>query len=638
MIRNVSRIVPAERRHRRDDLHARPDQRVVGVDTSALYPQRTVDSAPEDRLPADALGGGDPLAAADGRDRFDGGRPAARDRADPGGRRDRARDPGDRDARRRRRGSCALLGQALGVPKRGERLARQVAGQIATAKREAAATTTRPRVAFLYVRGAPVQMIGGTNTRADSMIVAAGGRDAGAEIGIEGFQPITAESLVAPRAGRDPRPHAGLAVGRRRRGPAPDPRRRPDARGPEPAGARLRRPLLLGLGPRTGVGAAAARARAAPGAPLAELVEVAAGAGHARPRTPGRLVRPAGLLLGAHAPARRGVLLVGRDRRGADRPRSRSSRSSLRHARHRRRRHRRRSPGRRDPLGRSGCRGSCSASLVGGGARRRRRRAAGRLPQPARRSGPDRRLERRVARRRRRDRARVLGRSCPGALPLVGLRRRASSPRSSSTPLARYEGRTEIVTLILTGVAVNAIAGAAIGLPDRPRRRPAAARRRLLVARQPRRRDVARSSVATLPFVVLGAQSRCARRARAQPDDARRARGGAPRRRHRAGPARRSCSRSRSRPARPSRWREWSPSSAWSSRTSCGSSARPGTPRSCCPAARSAAPLLVVLADLVARTVGGAGELPLGVVTSLLGGPFFLWLLWRTRRAHGGWG
>jgi iron complex transport system permease protein len=30
-------------------------------------------------------------------------------------------------------------------------------------------------------------------------------------------------------------------------------------------------------------------------------------------------------------------------------------------------------------------------------------------------------------------------------------------------------------------------------------------------------------------------------------------------------------------------------------------------------------------------------ELPLGVVTSLVGGPFFLWLLWRTREAHGGW-
>jgi iron complex transport system permease protein len=47
---------------------------------------------------------------------------------------------------------------------------------------------------------------------------------------------------------------------------------------------------------------------------------------------------------------------------------------------------------------------------------------------------------------------------------------------------------------------------------------------------------------------------------------------------------------------------------------------------------------LLVFADLAARTVVAPAELPLGVVTSLLGGPFFLWLLHRTRRQHGGWG
>jgi iron complex transport system permease protein len=46
---------------------------------------------------------------------------------------------------------------------------------------------------------------------------------------------------------------------------------------------------------------------------------------------------------------------------------------------------------------------------------------------------------------------------------------------------------------------------------------------------------------------------------------------------------------------------------------------------------------LLVLADLVARTSVAPTELPLGVVTSLVGGPFFLWLLWRTRESHGGW-
>jgi iron complex transport system permease protein len=37
--------------------------------------------------------------------------------------------------------------------------------------------------------------------------------------------------------------------------------------------------------------------------------------------------------------------------------------------------------------------------------------------------------------------------------------------------------------------------------------------------------------------------------------------------------------------------------------------------------------ILVVLADLAARTVSRPAELPLGVVTALLGAPFFLWLL-----------
>lgn len=47
---------------------------------------------------------------------------------------------------------------------------------------------------------------------------------------------------------------------------------------------------------------------------------------------------------------------------------------------------------------------------------------------------------------------------------------------------------------------------------------------------------------------------------------------------------------------------------------------------------------LLVLADLAARTLAAPAELPLGVVTALAGGPFFLWLLHRTRREHGGWG
>ncbi len=41
--------------------------------------------------------------------------------------------------------------------------------------------------------------------------------------------------------------------------------------------------------------------------------------------------------------------------------------------------------------------------------------------------------------------------------------------------------------------------------------------------------------------------------------------------------------------------------------------------------------ILTLLADLVARTVAAPAEMPLGILTALLGGPFFLVLLWRRR-------
>ncbi len=46
---------------------------------------------------------------------------------------------------------------------------------------------------------------------------------------------------------------------------------------------------------------------------------------------------------------------------------------------------------------------------------------------------------------------------------------------------------------------------------------------------------------------------------------------------------------------------------------------------------------LVLLADLAARTIASPAELPLGVITALLGGPFLLVLMLKTRRAQGGW-
>jgi len=55
------------------------------------------------------------------------------------------------------------------------------------------------------------------------------------------------------------------------------------------------------------------------------------------------------------------------------------------------------------------------------------------------------------------------------------------------------------------------------------------------------------------------------------------------------------------------------------------------------PASAVGGALVLVLADLVARTLVENADLPLGMLTSLVGGPFFFYLLRRTRARQGGW-
>ncbi|MFF5705025.1 FecCD family ABC transporter permease [Streptomyces sp. NPDC012794] len=56
--------------------------------------------------------------------------------------------------------------------------------------------------------------------------------------------------------------------------------------------------------------------------------------------------------------------------------------------------------------------------------------------------------------------------------------------------------------------------------------------------------------------------------------------------------------------------------------------------RALLPVAALAGAVFLVLADLVARTAAAPEEIPVGVVTALLGGPFFLWMLRRTGRSE----
>jgi iron complex transport system permease protein len=56
------------------------------------------------------------------------------------------------------------------------------------------------------------------------------------------------------------------------------------------------------------------------------------------------------------------------------------------------------------------------------------------------------------------------------------------------------------------------------------------------------------------------------------------------------------------------------------------------------PASALGGAVLLVAADTVARTAVDYADLPIGMLTALVGGPFFFYLLRRTRRSAGGWG
>ncbi len=59
--------------------------------------------------------------------------------------------------------------------------------------------------------------------------------------------------------------------------------------------------------------------------------------------------------------------------------------------------------------------------------------------------------------------------------------------------------------------------------------------------------------------------------------------------------------------------------------------------RSLIPVSAVGGSTLLLFADLLARNLAAGAELPIGLLTSLVGGPFFFYLLWRQRRRAGGW-
>ncbi len=91
----------------------------------------------------------------------------------------------------------AQIATALGVAEAGERLIERTQQQISDAEAAVVVPGTPPRIAFLYLRGsAGISLMTGAGAGPDAMIRAIGAIDAGTDLGIAGFKPITSEALI----------------------------------------------------------------------------------------------------------------------------------------------------------------------------------------------------------------------------------------------------------------------------------------------------------------------------------------------------------------------------------------------------------------------------------------------------------
>ncbi|MGW0017571.1 heme/hemin ABC transporter substrate-binding protein [Rhodococcus sp. NPDC003382] len=87
---------------------------------------------------------------------------------------------------------------ALGVPEQGAALVQRTEEEIAAASASIPADHPEPTVAFLYLRGSAIKMLGGPGSGADALIGALGGKDAGTVAGLTAeFTPITSEAMIA---------------------------------------------------------------------------------------------------------------------------------------------------------------------------------------------------------------------------------------------------------------------------------------------------------------------------------------------------------------------------------------------------------------------------------------------------------
>lgn len=87
------------------------------------------------------------------------------------------------------------IAATLNVESKGEDLVKKLDADLSDAKQCVESLPTKPKVLFIYARGAGAANVAGTKTTADAMITLAGGQNAVTEF--KNFKPLTPESLVA---------------------------------------------------------------------------------------------------------------------------------------------------------------------------------------------------------------------------------------------------------------------------------------------------------------------------------------------------------------------------------------------------------------------------------------------------------
>lgn len=102
-----------------------------------------------------------------------------------------------------------VIAEALGVPARGDSLARAMSRDVTAAAARAQAQSTSPRVLAVYARGAGTLFVAGEGTGFAEMLRLANARNAAGAM--EGFVPLTAEAVIAAAPDIVLVPERGLA-------------------------------------------------------------------------------------------------------------------------------------------------------------------------------------------------------------------------------------------------------------------------------------------------------------------------------------------------------------------------------------------------------------------------------------------